>query len=817
MALTRSTLAARVRTLVVGLLALATAAVPGTLPASAAQGTRSHVVVRYTEYGIPHIEASDYRGLGLGYGYASAKDNICLLADVYMTVRGDRSRHLGPDSAANADLGRAANSLNSDLYFRSIEASGVVRRLAHSAPPTGPTPDVAQLVRGYAAGYNRYLRETGANGITDPACRGADWIRPITELDVYRHVYAIATISGSGSAIDGIVGAQPPTAAATKRARAESPSADRMVRALRATRQDQGLGSNAIGVGNSGSTAGGSVLLGNPHYPWQGARRFWQSHLTIPGKLNVSGASLLGLPVVAIGHNENVAWSHTVATAATFGLHEVPVVPGDPTRYLVDGTPERMRATKVSVPVREDDGTTRTVERTLWSTRYGPVVNAGPGVPLPWGETAYSLADPNAANLRLLNSWLGLDRAEDTDGVQRALTRTQGLPWVNTVATDRRGRALYADLQVVPHVTDELAEECSTPLGSQVFPASGIPILDGGRSACSWGSDPEAVQPGILGPSTLPTLTRDDYVTNANDSPWLANPRAPLTGYPRVVGDTATARSARTQEAITATERRLAGTDGLPGEGFSLRTMQQTLFGDHSRVATLIGEDTVRMCGAFPDGRAPSAGGPVDVSDGCRALAAWDGTYRADSRGSLLFARFVARLASVPGGPWRTPFDAADPVGTPRGLTVERPEVQKAFGDAAAELRAAGIPLDGRLGDHQYVTRNGERIPVHGAPHVLGVLDVITPVWDPKAGNTEVVHGSSFIQVVAFPGGRGPRAATLLTYSQSANPHSPHYADQTRLFSEGRWVTDRFTPAEIDSAPGLRTEVLVGDGRAGRH
>ncbi|MFE9045006.1 penicillin acylase family protein [Streptomyces sp. NPDC012421] len=810
MAFPRTHLTARVRTVLVGLLALATAAVPGALPASAGQGSRADVVIRYTEYGVPHIQASDYRGLGLGYGYAAAKDNICLLADVYMTVRGDRSRHLGPRSAANPGVGAAADSLNSDLYFRSVEASGVVRRLARTAPPLGPDPEVVQLVRGYAAGYNRYLRETGVDGITDPACRGAAWVRPIDELDVYRHVHAISTISGTGNAIDGIVGARPPAPAATTRAGSPRPSADRMVRALRETRQDQGLGSNAIGLGAAGATAGGSVLLGNPHYPWQGARRFWQSHLTIPGRLDVSGASLLGLPVIAIGHNENVAWSHTVATAAPFGLHEVPIVPGDPTAYLVDGRVERMRSTTVSVPVREDDGTVRTVERTLWSTRYGPVVTAGPGVPLPWGTTAYSLADPNAGNLRPLNSWLALDRAEDTEGVRDALTRTQGLPWVNTVATDRRGRAFYADLQVVPHVTDAHAQECATALGRQVFPASGIPILDGGRAACAWGSDPEAVQPGILGPSALPTLTRDDYVTNANDSPWLTNPRAPLTGYPRVVGDTGTRRSARTQEVILATERRLAGTDGLPGRGFSPATMRRTLFSDHSRVAELIAADTVRMCEAFPGGLAPSAGGPIDVADGCRALAAWDGTYRTDSRGALLFARFAARLASVPGGPWRTAFDPADPVGTPRGLVHERAEVQRAFGDAAAELRTAGVPLDGRLGDHQYVTRGGERIPVHGAPHALGVLDVITPVWDPAAGNTEVVHGSSFIQVVAFPGGGGPRAATLLTYSQSADPTSPHHADQTRLFSAGRWVPGRFTPAEIAAAPGLRTVVLAG-------
>jgi acyl-homoserine-lactone acylase len=37
------------------------------------------------------------------------------------------------------------------------------------------------------------------------------------------------------------------------------------------------------------------------------------------------------------------------------------------------------------------------------------------------------------------------------------------MQWVNTVATDRDGMALYADIQATPHVTDELAAACSTP------------------------------------------------------------------------------------------------------------------------------------------------------------------------------------------------------------------------------------------------------------------------------------------------------------------------------------------------------------------
>jgi acyl-homoserine-lactone acylase len=40
-------------------------------------------------------------------------------------------------------------------------------------------------------------------------------------------------------------------------------------------------------------------------------------------------------------------------------------------------------------------------------------------------------------------------------------------------------------------------------------------------------------------------------------------------------------------------------------------------------------------------------------------------------------------------------------------------------------------------------------------------------------------------------------AATLLTYSQSDNPDSPRYADQTRLFSRRQWVTPYFCPAQV--------------------
>lgn len=103
------------------------------------------------------------------------------------------------------------------------------------------------------------------------------------------------------------------------------------------------------------------------------------------------------------------------------------------------------------------------------------------------------------------------------------------------------------------------------------------------------------------------------------------------------------------------------------------------------------------------------------------------------------------------------------------------------------------------------MVRNGKRVPVHGGTEALGVWNKVEPVWNPAGGGyTEVWTGSSHIQAVGWDGGRCPVARTLLTYSQSSNPASPHYSDQTVLFSGERWVTSRFCEKDILRSPQLR-------------
>ncbi|GHC93395.1 penicillin acylase family protein [Streptomyces violaceochromogenes] len=797
----------RLRRLVLGATALFTAA--SALPAAAAttqQRAEQHpsrdglsAVIRYTEYGIPHILAKNYAGLGFGTGWAQAADEVCTLADGFVTLRGERSRYFGADASAGGDLSAARTNLASDLYFRGVRETRTVQKHLAEPAPVGPSREVRDMMRGWAAGYNAWLKQ---KKVTDPACAGAPWVRPVTELDVAARGLAIASISGQGRFVETITAAQPPAggSAPSGAPSARTPGAKAVAKAAQELWGDPGMGSNAVAFRGDTTANGRGLLLGNPHYPWDGGRRFWQSQQTIPGELNVSGGSLLGTPAISVGFNAHVAWSHTVSTGIPANFHQLTLDPADPTTYLVDGRPERM--TKRTVTVSVKDGTP--VTRTQWWTRYGPVVTAlSPQVPLPWtGRTAYALNDPNAANLRFADTSLGFSKARSTAGVLASLDRHQGLPWVNTLAADRAGHSLYTQSQVLPRITDDLARRCSTELGRTTYPASGIAILDGSRGDCALGGDSDAVVPGIFGPARMPTLKDAPYAENSNGTAWMTNTDRPLTGYERIFGTVGTQLGLRTRGAIEDVAA-MADRGGL-----TVRDLQRQQFANRVPAGDLAVGDVARACAALPGGAATGGDGKaVDVSEACGVLKAWDRTMDTGSRGALLFDRFWRRLEqAVPADRlWKVPFSAADPVRTPNTLNTDTPGFATALADTVDELRAAGIALDAPLGAHQFVVRDGKRLPVPGGAGRLGVWNVIEPTWDAAAGGyTEVPFGSSHLQAVGWDGSRCPVARTLLTYSQSSNPKSPHHADQTRLFSGERWVTSRFCEKDILSSPKLK-------------
>jgi len=251
---------ARLGRAVVAVVALALFAAPAAL---ARDGYS--VTIKRTQYGIPHITGKTFGDVGYGYGYSFAKDNICTMADQYVTVRAERTKTFGADKTyVQRGNGTTVNNLDSDFFWKRIIDDKVVEKLLDRQPPFGPRPDVRAIVRGYVAGWNRYLAHVGGpDGISDPNCKGKSWVTPITEIDAYRRFYQLILIASQGVAIDGISQAAPagdnlasPVAAA---------DAQTLATGLKEIFPKGGIGSNAVAIGRDGmKDRKHGLVLGNP-------------------------------------------------------------------------------------------------------------------------------------------------------------------------------------------------------------------------------------------------------------------------------------------------------------------------------------------------------------------------------------------------------------------------------------------------------------------------------------------------------------------------------------------------------------------------
>ncbi len=761
---------------------------------AARKADRYRADITWTEHGIPHIEAKDFVGLGYGSGYAAAEMSVCTLFDTLVTGRGERSRWFGPEEIYDDQVTLRATNLQVDTVVTDLHDRKVVEGLLKDET-RGPGRQARQMVDGYVAGINRWVRE---NKVTDPACKGAGYIKPdVTTLDLWYGVYLANLLASTGVFVAEIADAAPPSPTDPGLPNLPVKAADVDRDALLAglgRDPERPFGSNATAVGSDNTSTGSAMILGNPHFPWRGRYHFTQQHLTIPGKYDVAGASLVGSPAVNIGFNDDVAWSHTVSTAYRFTPYEyLTPVAASPTTYLTDAGPAELDHREVEVVVKGQGGKLERVTEDVYRTAEGYVIDA-PDLLMPWGVASlWAIRDANAEHLRTIDTFLEMGKAKDVEDLLRRQDRAAGMPWVNTTAADRKGQVLYADHSVVPHVTDEMAATCMTVVGRVLDEVAGLPGLDGTRAggSCAWGADEDASRPGIFGPGNLPSVVTRDWVMNANDSYWTPNDEVRLEGYASIIGCEDCTRTMRTRVvAAYVADRIAAGKKETP----------RSLAG-HQHENRVMAAEVMREDGAL-DAVCEATG----ETEACEALAAWDGRSDKGSRGVHLFEAFVGNLPSalpVVGlnTIWTTPFDPSDPFHTPAGLNVDDPQVVQAMQDAIDEVRDAGVAFDARWGSLQVAgDRGAPAIPLGGGSgNGAGNANALASYFPEQNAKRykPITYGSSHIQAIAFRKKGAPIARTILTYSQSEDPTSRFHADQTRLFSQEKWVRFAWTDQQI--------------------
>lgn len=736
--------------------------------------------IERTTYGIPHITADNFGGAGYGHGYAISEDNLCVLADAFLTFQGERSRHFGPDALASpmSTFGSPPN-LEADFFFRFVVDDQQVNKFK-----SAQSDEVLELLRGFTAGYNRYVTEIqdGQHPDRHADCRDQEWLVPITEDDLMRRLVGLNLAASSANWVEEIASAKPPAiGAATMRSRTRSAPQELNINPERFKlgRKD-GIGSNTFAFGSSATESGDSLLFANPHWYHLGIDRFYQVHMTVPGKLDISGAAIMGSPMIQMGFNDNIAWAHTVSTAYRFTLYQLQLASGDPTHYIQDGEEKALEPTEITIQVKRADGSLAPESRTLYRSVYGPMINlSSMGLP-GWNEqTAFTLRDINLDNTRSFENFFAWNQAESLSDFYDISRQYVGIPWVNTTAIGRGDdRALYSDITAVPNVPDSMLPTCLTGLGSiviQVVP--GLPLLDGSRTECDWRTDPDSKQDGAFGPDKLPSLFSTDYVANMNDSYWLSNPEQPLTGFDGIIGREDYQQTLRTRMGHILARERLTGTDGLNGHQASNENIRNIVLNNRVYSAELLKDEV--LASVCADGATPSE------QTACQILASWNNTGEIDAVGAHIWSAFWAKVQSL--DLYAIPFDAADPINTPAGLSSDsnvQENVRSAFSSAVAELEDANIPLNAKLGEIQFFLKPGENIPQYGGEGSEGYFTVLR---------------NTYMHVVDFPEGESVRAYTLLSNSQSTDPSSPHYADYTEAYSAKNWHQVPFTRAQIEA------------------
>jgi acyl-homoserine-lactone acylase len=781
---------------------------PTPITAFAPDGTLS-ADVTWTTYGVPHVKADNLESMAYGVGYAFARDNLCVLADQIVKYNSERAKFFGPDQVPGS--GDSEHLIN-DFGFLTLG----IRELAEENLPRMSANSRA-MFQGYTAGYNKYLSETPVED-QDQSCAGQPWVTEIDSVDLLTYSLGVALLPGAANFLGPMFIAAPqgesylPTPAA---------SSNEVVSSFKITptvglpdRNPQDMGSNGWGLGSDKTTNGKGMVLGNPHFPHTGNLRFWNFHAQVPGHLNVTGSSLMGLPgAVNIGFNENVAWTHTFSTAEHFVVYQLTLDENDASglTHVVDGSKRTIYEKTLQIDVAVGGGQTIKLNKTAYYTNYGPMIEV-PGN-FDWNaDNAFAIKDANLPNFDIVDHWLAMNMATSMDEFKQAFKDYDGVIFNNTMAASADGQVFYIDDSTVPNLTETAIEQLTTnPLLIQTKAAAGFTVLPGNISQFDF--------EGPVPYDEAPKYEGTDSVQNSNNSYWLTNLDSPIVVSNPLYGNVENQQSLRSRMGQQFIENE-AGSDGT----FTPEEVEGLLLNNRSYLAENILPSLLELCADQGDTPVEVDGASVDVSQACAALDDWDGTMNLTSTGAHVFREFAFQFNQAP--QWEVPFSLDAPVTTPSGL-VQNDTTLEQLARATQVIEQAGVAFDAPLGEVQFVERSlpdgsasGVKLPWAGAHNIEGGFNVFdvrdsrngtqlprhsyetinsNTAMSAEAGGYHINYGTSWAMVINFTE-EGPKGRGILTYSQSRKFGSEHFLDQTQLYSTQPTLRDiYFTDEEIEA------------------
>lgn len=688
-----------------------------------AEQLAEQVTIYRDSYGVPHIDAENDPSAAFGFAYAQAEDYFWQIEDSYI-------QGIGRYAEVNG-----SRSLHNDLLNRAF-------RIAERSPSdfANLDADTRAVCNAFAAGLNYYLA-------THPETKP----RLITHFEGWhllayqRHLFMDFMLS-------------------TKYIPHKYMEGDPREIASPA-------GSNAWAISGAHTASGNAMLLCNPHQPSFGYGQFYEAHIRSGDAWDFSGATFFGYPLLTIGHNQHLGWTHTVNRPDNIDFWLVKFDDlAHPDQYRLGNktlTADRWTSTvKVRKGSRIDEQ-----QRTFRGTVHGPIVAR-------LNETDFlAMGIANLMESNLVRQHLKMIRATNLDEFREAM-RSRDLTFFNTVYADRDGHIFYVYNGAIPK-----REPGVDPSGT----------LDG--------SNPDHLWQGLHRFDELPQIVdpASGWLQSCNSSPYtttdVGNPL--IDDFPPYMAEDRNIDKLRSKVSrmilrdvnnLTFDQfQKLAFDTRMYWPLTQLPRLQREYAGLHERDAKL----AQRVAPFFEH------------------LLDWDCRNSNDCTQSTLCEAWFAELyGSIypPEMPLQQKF-------------IDTPDLKfRALVDAATKLR-------GTFGDWKVPWGEVHRMQRHpdvaefllipfddekpslscaAVPGTLGA--VFTNYYTPSINIPFVkqlkkhygVVGTSYLATFEFTP-EGVRGATLTQFGASSDPDSPHFMDQAELLSRRKLKRELYDWTEITS------------------
>ncbi len=633
--------------------------------------------ILWDTFGVPHIYGKDNQSAFYAFGWSQMQSHGNLLLRLYGQARGQAAEYWGEEY------------IKSDQW---VLTTGIPERARVWYKAQNPT--FRSYLDAFAAGINAYASQN-PKLIDDEV----EVVLPVKPEDVMAHLHRVLNFTFVANP----------------------------EQVLELSKEKLPAGSNGWAIAPSHSTSGKAMLLANPHLPWSDLFLWYEAQITAPG-IDAYGATLVGIPVLAIAFNNNLGWTHTVNTYDGWDVYELTLAGKG---YRFDNKVRNFDTKTLSLKIKQKDGSLQEQPLVVKTSVHGPVVTEKNG-------KALALRVAGLDRPGVLQQWWDMARSQNLKQFETALKRLQ-LSMFTVMYADREGHIMHLFNGQVP-------------VRSQGDFAYWQGVIPGDTSKTLWTKiHPYQDLPRIVDP-------KSGWLQNTNDPPWTTTFPAAINpdNYPPYMAPRFMDFRSQSSVRMLAEDKKISFDEMVAYKHSTRMELADRILDDLIPAARKYGNDLGR--------RAASV------------LEAWDRQANAESRGGVLFAFWVQQMDLDK--TFSKPWSEKSPRTTPDGLANPQSAVAT-LQTVAAQLEKTYGKMDVAWGDVFRLRLGNVDLPGNGGDGNLGIFRTINFAPGEK-GQFQAVAGDSYVAAIEFS--NPVRAMVLTTYGNATQPGSRHTSDQLQMF-----------------------------------